>query len=50
MIKIDSKKSNFFKKLETILNRRRNLDNTNTKIVSKIISDIKKDKKGITEI
>ncbi len=45
MIKIDSKKSNFLKKLETILNRRRNLDNTNTKIVSKIISDIKKDKK-----
>ena len=45
MIKIDSKKSNFYKKLEIILNRRRKLDNSNTKIVSKIITDIKKDKK-----
>jgi len=45
MIKIDSKKSNFNKKLEIILNRRRKLDNSNTKIVSKIITDIKKDKK-----
>ena len=50
MIKIDSKKSNFNKKLEIILNRRRKLDNSNTKIVSKIITDIKKDKKSVTEI
>ena len=45
MIKIDSKKSNFYKKIEIILNRRRKLDNSNTKTVSKIINDIKKDKK-----
>ena len=51
MIKIDSKKSNFNKKLEIILNRRRKLDNSNTKIVSKIITDIKKDKKkSVNEI
>ena len=48
MIKIDSKKSNFNKKLEIILNRRRKLDNSNTKIVSKIITNIKKN--NITEI
>ena len=34
MIKIDSQKLNFNKKLEIILNRRRKLDNSNTKIVS----------------
>jgi len=45
MIKIDSKKKDFFKKLEVILNRRRKLDTTNSKKVSKIISDIKKNKK-----
>ena len=45
MIKIDSKKRDFFKKLEVILNRRRKLDTTNSKIVSKIISDVKKNKK-----
>ena len=45
MIKIDSKKSNFYKKIEIILNRRRKLDISNTKTVSKIINDIKKDKK-----
>ena len=44
MIKIDSKKKGFFKKLEVILNRRRKLDTTNSKIVSKIISDVKKNK------
>ena len=45
MIKIDSKKKNFYKKIEIILNRRRKLDISNTKTVSKIINDIKKDKK-----
>ena len=47
MIKIDSKKSNFNKKLEIILNRRRKLDNSNTKIVSKIqmMSQISRAKK-----
>ncbi len=45
MRKIDSKNKNFYQKLEIILNRRRKLDTTNTKLVSKIISDIKKNKK-----
>ena len=45
MRKIDSKNKNFYQKLEIILNGRRKLDTTNTKLVSKIISDIKKNKK-----
>ena len=40
-----AKKKNFYKKIEIILNRRRKLDISNTKTVSKIINDIKKDKK-----
>ena len=45
MIKIDSKTSNYYKKLKTILDRRRKLDTANFTKVSKIIADIKKQKK-----
>ena len=45
MIKIDSKTSNYFKKLKTILDRRRKLDTANFTKVSRIIADIKKQKK-----
>ena len=45
MIKIDSKTSNYYKKLKTILDRRRKLDTANFTKVSRIISDIKKQKK-----
>ena len=45
MIKIDSKTSNYYKKLKTILDRRRKLDTANFKKVSRIIADIKKQKK-----
>ena len=45
MIKIDSKTSNYYKKLKTILDRRRKLDTANFTKVSRIIADIKKQKK-----
>mgnify|MGYP001259011154 FL=1 len=45
MIKIDSKTSNYYKKLKIILDRRRKLDTANFTKVSRIISDIKKQKK-----
>ena len=45
MIKIDSKKSNYYTKLKIILDRRRKLDTANFTKVSKIIADIKKHKK-----
>ena len=45
MIKIDSKTPNYYKKLKTILDRRRKLDTANFTKVSRIISDIKKQKK-----
>ena len=45
MIKIDSKTPNYYKKLKTILDRRRKLDTANFTKVSKIIADIKKQKK-----
>ena len=45
MIKIDSKTSNYYKKLKIILNRRRKLDTANFTKVSRIIADIKKQKK-----
>ena len=45
MIKIDSKTSNYYKKLKIILDRRRKLDTANFTKVSRIIADIKKQKK-----
>ena len=45
MIKIDSKTSNYYKKLKTILDRRRKLDTANFTKVSIIIAYIKKKKK-----
>ena len=45
MIKIDSKTSNYYKKLKKILDRRRKLDTANFTKVSRIIADIKKQKK-----
>ena len=45
MIKIDSKTSNYYKKLKIILDRRRKLDTANFIKVSRIIADIKKQKK-----
>ena len=45
MIKIDSKTSNYYKKLKTILDRRRKLDTPNFTKVSTIIAYIKKQKK-----
>ncbi len=45
MIKIDSKTSNYYKKLKTILDRRRKLDTANFTKVSRIIADIKNQKK-----
>jgi histidinol dehydrogenase len=45
MIKIDSKTSNYYKKLKIILDRRRKLETANFTKVSRIIADIKKQKK-----
>ena len=45
MIKITSNTVNYYNKLKRILNRRRQLDKDNSKIVSKIIQDIKNKKK-----
>ena len=45
MIKIDSKTPNYYKKLKIILDRRRKLDTANFTKVSRIIADIKKQKK-----
>ena len=45
MIKIDSKTSNYYKKLKKILDRRRKLDTANFTKVSRIIADIKNQKK-----
>ena len=45
MIKIDSKTPNYYKKLKTILDRRMNLETSNFTKVSRIIADIKKQKK-----
>ena len=45
MIKIDSKTSNYYKKLNIILDRRRKLETANFTKVSRIIADIKKQKK-----
>ena len=45
MIKITSNTVNYYNKLKRILDRRRQLDKDNSKIVSKIIQDIKNKKK-----
>ena len=51
MIKITSNTVNYYNKLKRILDRRRQLDKDNSKIVSKIIQDIKnKKKKSIIKI
>ena len=45
MIIINSNIVNYYNKLKKILDRRRQLDKDNSKIVSKIIQDIKNQKK-----